>query len=161
VNDDYFEMPEAIKSRVKGLDHKVRWKIVESIMNFGEMQYTEILSKMGMTVMEKGDLNYHLKILQETGVIDRFEKFDGDNRSYYAIDILTKSMINGLLSALDYSQEESIFMFIDDSEKGKWNKDISSDTTNRIILSIDHAVVTPTEPNQSRPMILSRVTNSQ
>jgi len=100
-----FEFPPIIKGAVHGLDNKWRWKIVESIMNKGDMSYSMLMSELKLD--NKGLLNFHLKNLSKSALVERYEDLsssDGD-RSFYTISEIGKEIVNGLLAGLNPSKK--------------------------------------------------------
>lgn len=97
----YYRISKIIKKRINGLDDPFRWNIVEILMNYGQLGYTELLDKLDAK-NKKSLFNYHIKILLERGVLNRTEDMDND-RAFYSVSSITKKIINSLLSVVDYT----------------------------------------------------------
>jgi DNA-binding MarR family transcriptional regulator len=96
-----FEFPSVIKRAVSGLDNELRWKIIESIVNKGDMSYSRLMSELKLD--NKGLLNFHLKNLSKSALIERYEDLSNTSgdRSFYTISDIGKEIINGLLAGLN------------------------------------------------------------
>lgn len=104
-----FTFPEELRKAVEGLDSPIRWQIMESLINNGKSSHTGLMTAIGLD--NTGQLNPHLKILLQTGLLDRTEAFGsrGRERSFYDISAFGKNMINGLLSALVPPEPKSVY----------------------------------------------------
>jgi DNA-binding HxlR family transcriptional regulator len=95
-----FEFPPVMKYAVKGLDNKLRWKILETIITNGSMSYTKLMKEL--KIENKGILTFHLETLSKSALIERYEDLSVGtrDRSFYDISPIGKDIINGLISAL-------------------------------------------------------------
>lgn len=101
MSQDKFEFPTVIKKAVNGLDNELRWKIMESIINHGDMSYSKLMNELKLD--NKGILNFHLKNLSKSALIERYEDLSSrtGDRSFYSISDIGKDIVNGLLTALN------------------------------------------------------------
>lgn len=86
--------PEDLARVIRALDDMRRQAILLRLSLQFEMSWSDLL---GTTRMDKGTLNYHLKILRRAGLVDNFIR-NGDiepERSYYRNTPLFKSIIEG------------------------------------------------------------------
>ncbi len=76
--------PNETKRAVAAIDSDLRWKIVELLLSYKELSYTELLKKVGIP---KGRLNYHLNQLKKGAILDNYarEDFETLYDSYYSI----------------------------------------------------------------------------
>jgi hypothetical protein len=104
-----FEFPSIIKRAIHGLDNERRWKILETIMNKGDLSYSSLISELNYD--NKGLLNFHLKNLLKSALIERYEDLSSSNadRSYYTISEIGMDIINALLDGLRPSKKIPYF----------------------------------------------------
>jgi len=116
-----FEFPSVIKKAVNGLDNDVRWKIIESIVNKGDMSYSRLMSEL--RVDNKGILNFHLKNLSKSALIERYEDLSNrsGDRSFYTIGEIGKEIINGLMTALIPHKNKIIYFDYETSAIKDWD----------------------------------------
>jgi DNA-binding HxlR family transcriptional regulator len=109
VSKQNFVFPALIKTAISGLDNDTRLRVLESLINNGRMSYSKL--HKDIDVPNKGRLNFHLRILSKSAIIQRFEdlsKATGE-RSFYDISPIGRDLINGLLSVLSPTPEPLAF----------------------------------------------------
>jgi hypothetical protein len=101
-----FRFPEELKRTISSLKNEKQWEILEVLLsNDNELSYTNLREKIGLSTLEKGDLNYHLKELEKGGWLRNVVKAGSDiaNKysSFYSISKFALKIIEGSLKAMD------------------------------------------------------------
>jgi hypothetical protein len=99
-----FNFPYELKDAVHGLDHEIRIKILECLINQEKMKYSEIKKELNLDNNQKGSLNYHLKILSQSALVDKFTTSlgkDREERSYYKLSQFAIKLIRKMMSVFD------------------------------------------------------------
>jgi hypothetical protein len=127
MEKESFKFPSVLKEAVSGLDHELRWKILESIIKNGSMSYSKLLSDLNIEKKRKGKLTFHLGKLTTSALIERFEQLGTwSERSFYDISPFGKDLINGLMESIaPQTTPAGIF-------EGDWARDYSGVTSTSI-----------------------------
>jgi DNA-binding HxlR family transcriptional regulator len=115
MSKNEFEFPPIIKKAVSGMDNELRWKILESFVNKGDMSHSRLMAELKVT--NKGILNFHLKNLSKSALIERYEDLSNktSDRSFYTISDIGKNIINGLMSALGPNKKKAHYFGVYDT----------------------------------------------
>jgi DNA-binding HxlR family transcriptional regulator len=82
------EIPDEVKSVVRGLDSEVRLAIIVALMKNGRTTFSELKRLLNLN---SSSLSSHLSILQNGGLIKNMLEWNENSYSYYvATDIATK-----------------------------------------------------------------------
>ena len=102
-----FKFPDEIKRAVKGLDNQTRLDILECIIGYESVSYSKLMKMLKLNDDKKGILNFHLKILSEGALIDRYEDWRKGNeeRSFYKLSTFGTDLIESLMSSFEPKKE--------------------------------------------------------
>lgn len=91
-------VPRVVKAGIKGLADDGALGIVVALMDDGNMTFSELKSKFGLT---SRTLTRHLAALQRGGLVrNYYEKRDGRPYSYYEATLLPDVLLNAVYVAL-------------------------------------------------------------
>ena len=101
-----FKFPSEIKSMITELKNEKQWLILESIIDENnDISYTKLREKLGYSLEEKGDLNYHLNNLERYGWLENKVKVGhmlSDRRSsYYNVSKFGLKILEGAVQAMN------------------------------------------------------------
>jgi hypothetical protein len=99
-----FNFPYELKDAVNGMDHEIRIKILEGLINQEKMNYSDIKKELTLNDNQKGILNYHLKILSQSALIDKYTTSlgnDSEERSYYKLSQFAIKLIHYMMTVFD------------------------------------------------------------
>ncbi len=93
------EIPQEAVKIIAALDDPVRRAILVLLNKHNEISFSEIQQELAVS---KLTLNYHLKNLYSTGLIDHYFRHELGNQkySYYAITSLGKRVLNSIIEVL-------------------------------------------------------------
>jgi len=85
---------------IDGLNNKLRRQILIRIDESGPLAHKELLEKTGL---DKGTLNYHLKILNSSGILTNYldDNLDDNYSSYYDITHFGRKMIQAIFDIFE------------------------------------------------------------
>lgn len=90
--------PEEVKLAIKSLDNPVRQSVLMLLNNNNELSFSEIRRELQVNKLQ---LNFHLKNLFSSALIDHYYRHElgNSNYSYYSLTSLGKRIIAHLISA--------------------------------------------------------------
>ncbi len=104
------DFPEPIIKIINALNNKYRRKILILLSKNGDMAWNEIKNKIDI---ENGKINYHLKILQRSGIIRNYIKMNSKeidrSNSFYNISNLGNSVLQNLFNSLSVKESNRIY----------------------------------------------------
>lgn len=94
------DFPHLINLMIDGLNNKLRRQILIRIDESGPLAHKELLEKTGL---DKGTLNYHLKILNSSGILTNYldDNLDDNYSSYYDITHFGRKMIQAIFDIFE------------------------------------------------------------
>ncbi len=106
IEEEEFHVPGEIKSLFYGIKKEKQWDIIESLINNeNDLSYTELRENLGLGLDEKGDLNYHLNNLEESGWLRNIVKPGKDladkHSSFYSVTKFGLKALNGSVQAMN------------------------------------------------------------
>lgn len=84
------EIPEEIRSVIKGLDSETRIAIIVALMKNTKLTFSELKQCLGLN---SSSLSSHLSILQDGGLVINFLEWNEKSYSYYMITDLAKIIL--------------------------------------------------------------------
>jgi DNA-binding HxlR family transcriptional regulator len=96
------DIPQEVKSVVRGLDDDIRLAIIIALMKYSSMSFADL---KGLLNINSSSLSHHLSILQNGGLIRNFVELTRNHRSYYMVTELTKSTLKSLFDNIIMPQE--------------------------------------------------------
>jgi DNA-binding HxlR family transcriptional regulator len=87
------DIPQEVKSVIRGLDDDIRLAIIIALMKNSSMSFADL---KGLLNLNSSSLSHHLSILQNGGLVRNFVELTRNHRSYYMITELTKSILKSL-----------------------------------------------------------------
>lgn len=97
--EEYAEyIPEEIRISIASLNNQVRQAILVLLNNRGELSFADIQKELNL---DKIKLNFHLKNLFSSALIDHYYKHEVGNQkySYYSVSQLGKRVLTSLIQA--------------------------------------------------------------
>jgi len=93
------ELPEETRLIISSLDNSIRQAILVLLEQTEKLSFSTIKERLGL---DKLTLNYHLKKLYSSGLIDHYfeHKLGNKEYSYYSITKLGERFLNGLIMLL-------------------------------------------------------------
>ena len=138
----YEEIPEEIRVAIKGFDSEPRQKIFTSLLRNGELSFSELKKKTGLS---KPDLNFHLKKLINAMLVEHYyrHKIGNDRFSFYAVTHFGYNFINALIQSLTPSMPS-----VETTEV------VSMDLKINILKATRKTVLVPASASGKRPQII-------
>jgi DNA-binding transcriptional ArsR family regulator len=98
------DIPQEVKSVIRGLDDDIRLAIIIALMKNSSMSFADL---KGLLNLNSSSLSHHLSILQNGGLVRNFVELtrNRNHRSYYMITELTKSILKSLFDNIVMPQE--------------------------------------------------------
>ena len=87
------EIPEEIKSVIKGLDSDVRIAIIVILMKEAKLTFSELKQRLSLN---SSSLSSHLSALQDGGLVNNFLEWNEKSYSYYMITDIAKAVLESL-----------------------------------------------------------------
>lgn len=87
------EVPEEIKSVIKGLDSEVRIAIIVALMKNTKLTFSELKECLGLN---SSSLSSHLSTLQDGGLVNNFLEWNEKSYSFYMITDIAKTVLESL-----------------------------------------------------------------
>jgi DNA-binding transcriptional ArsR family regulator len=87
------EIPEEIKSVIKGLDSDVRIAIIVILMKDAKLTFSELKQRLSLN---SSSLSSHLSALQDGGLVNNFLEWNEKSYSYYMITDIAKAVLESL-----------------------------------------------------------------
>lgn len=84
------EIPDEIRSVIKGLDSETRIAIIVALMKNSKLTFSELKECLGLN---SSSLSSHLSILQDGGLVINFLEWNEKSYSYYMITDLAKTIL--------------------------------------------------------------------
>jgi DNA-binding transcriptional ArsR family regulator len=91
------EVPDEIKSVVKGLDNEVRLAIIVALMKHGKTTFSDLKH---LLELNSSSLSNHLSILQDGGLIKNVLEWNENSYSYYMTTEIAKTILQRLFDAI-------------------------------------------------------------
>jgi DNA-binding Lrp family transcriptional regulator len=104
-------IPDELTGAVEGMDHPIRWRIIERLLASEQLSYSEIQDIIGRS---NPDLTYHLQKLLRGGLVQQFTiqgRLDRRN-SFYAASPFCRSLIEGMVQSLIPKQYRANFVSV-------------------------------------------------
>jgi DNA-binding HxlR family transcriptional regulator len=87
------EVPEQIKSVLKGIDSNVRLAIIVALMKKGKLSFSEMKELLDLN---SSSLSSHLSILQDGGLVVNILGWNKNTYSYYTATDIAKAVLKSL-----------------------------------------------------------------
>lgn len=87
------EIPEEIKSVIKGLDSDVRIAIIVILMKEAKLTFSELKERLSLN---SSSLSSHLSALQDGGLVNNFLEWNEKSYSYYMTTDIAKAVLESL-----------------------------------------------------------------
>jgi len=125
------QIPDEIKSAVRGLDHDIRCAILVCLLrNGGRLSFAELQEKLNIS---KGRLAYHLGLLIDGALVRNFSEISLKDRynSYYEVTGFAMDFLENILRPITIARVPTLITFI-----GTYNVDLTD------YIQRDHALIT-------------------
>jgi len=90
-------IPQEVKSVLRGLNDEIRLAVIIALMKNTKMSFADLKRLLNLN---SSSLSHHLSILQNGGLITNFVELGRNHRSYYMITELTKSVLESLFDII-------------------------------------------------------------
>jgi DNA-binding transcriptional ArsR family regulator len=91
------EVPDEIKSVIKGFDSDVRLAIIIALMKNGKMTFSDLKKLLGLN---SSSLSSHLLILQDGGLIKNILEWNENSYSYYLTTDIAERVLRRLFDTI-------------------------------------------------------------